>query len=125
MELQQKSGDTYDYVIIGSGIAGLICAAYLSKKGNSVIVLEKNQQIGGCLQVFSRDKKILDTGVHYIGGLGKDQSLYQLFHFLGIIEELEFSALDEECFDRIIITSSGLQVDLAQGWERFERKMVE
>jgi len=125
MELQQKSGDTYDYVIIGSGIAGLICAAYLSKKGKSVIVLEKNQQIGGCLQVFSRDKKILDTGVHYIGGLGKDQSLYQLFHFLGIIEELEFCALDEECFDRIIITSSRLQVDLAQGWDRFERKMVE
>lgn len=125
MEFQQKSGDTFDYVIIGSGIAGLICAAYLSKKGKSVIVLEKNQQIGGCLQVFSRDKKILDTGVHYIGGLGKDQSLYQLFQFLGIIEDLEFSLMDEECFDRIIIKSTGSQVDLAQGWDRFEKKMME
>ncbi|PIQ15081.1 MAG: all-trans-retinol 13,14-reductase, partial [Flavobacteriales bacterium CG18_big_fil_WC_8_21_14_2_50_32_9] len=57
----------YDFVIIGSGLGGLACAYILASEGYSVVVLEKNHQIGGNLQVFSRDKCIFDTGVHYIG----------------------------------------------------------
>ncbi|PJC62258.1 MAG: all-trans-retinol 13,14-reductase, partial [Flavobacteriales bacterium CG_4_9_14_0_2_um_filter_32_27] len=48
----------YDFVIIGSGLGGLACAYILASEGYSVVVLEKNHQIGGNLQVFSRDKCI-------------------------------------------------------------------
>ena len=38
-----------DYVIVGSGINALVAAALLGRKGHKVLVLERNDQIGGCL----------------------------------------------------------------------------
>ena len=40
----------YDYVIVGSGINGLVAAAMLGKKRRKVLVLERNAAIGGCLR---------------------------------------------------------------------------
>ena len=37
----------YDVVIVGAGHNGLICAAYLAKAGRKVLVLERNEQVGG------------------------------------------------------------------------------
>ncbi|NOR20790.1 MAG: FAD-dependent oxidoreductase, partial [Xanthomonadales bacterium] len=37
----------YDSIIIGAGHNGLVCAAYLSKKGQSVLVLESSDSPGG------------------------------------------------------------------------------
>lgn len=37
----------YDSIIIGAGHNGLICAAYLAKKGQSVLILEASDSIGG------------------------------------------------------------------------------
>jgi phytoene dehydrogenase-like protein len=39
-----------DHVIIGSGINGLVAAAMLTLKGNSVVVLEREAVLGGCLR---------------------------------------------------------------------------
>jgi phytoene dehydrogenase-like protein len=39
-----------DYVIVGSGINALVAAALLGKKGKKVLVLERNDRIGGCLR---------------------------------------------------------------------------
>jgi phytoene dehydrogenase-like protein len=38
-----------DYLIVGAGINGLV-AANLGKKGRHVIVLERNDRVGGCLR---------------------------------------------------------------------------
>lgn len=114
----------YDFVIIGSGISGLVSAAYLARRGLSVAILEQNHQAGGCLQIFSRDKRIFDTGVHYIGGFGDDQSLMKLFDFLGIRQKLHCERMDMDGFDRIIIRQAGVEIPLAQGWERFQESLV-
>ncbi|MDX5627794.1 MULTISPECIES: UDP-galactopyranose mutase [unclassified Brenneria] len=37
----------YDYIIVGSGLFGSVCAYELKKKGNKVLVLEKKNHIGG------------------------------------------------------------------------------
>ena len=39
-----------DYIIVGSGINALVCAALLGRKGGKVLVLERNDRIGGCIR---------------------------------------------------------------------------
>lgn len=50
----------YDIIIIGSGLGGLLSAVLLAKEGKKVCVLEKNNQYGGNLQTFVRNKIIFD-----------------------------------------------------------------
>jgi all-trans-retinol 13,14-reductase len=45
----------YDVIVIGAGIGGLACAAKLAGSGLRVLVLEKNNHIGGTSYVFQRD----------------------------------------------------------------------
>ncbi len=39
-----------DYAVVGAGINGLVAAAMLSRRGRKVLVLERNDRIGGCLR---------------------------------------------------------------------------
>lgn len=39
-----------DHIIVGSGINALVCAAVLGGKGAKVLVLERNDRIGGCIR---------------------------------------------------------------------------
>ena len=73
----------------------------LAKEGYKVCILEKNNQFGGNLQTFVRDKTIFDTGVHYIGGLNEGQNLYEYFKYIGIIDDIKLKKLDEDGFDII------------------------
>lgn len=41
---------SYDFVIVGSGINSLVCAALLARGGKSVVVLERNDRLGGCIR---------------------------------------------------------------------------
>jgi UDP-galactopyranose mutase len=45
----------YDYIIVGSGFFGSICAYELNKRGYSVCVLEKRNHIGGNCYTSNRD----------------------------------------------------------------------
>src|SRR5262249_5072928 len=38
---------SYDCIVVGGGHNGLVCAAYLARKGRSVLVLEAAEQVGG------------------------------------------------------------------------------
>ena len=53
----------YDTVIVGGGIAGLTSAAYLSKKGQKVLLIEKNKECGGLVNSFERNGFHFDAGV--------------------------------------------------------------
>ncbi len=116
--------NNFDIVIIGSGMGGLVCADILSKEGYKVCVLEKNRQIGGSLQTYVRNKVIFDSGVHYLGGLGKGQNLYQLFKYLGIMDRLKLQKMDEDVFDKIIIENDNKEYIFAQGYENFIQHLL-
>jgi all-trans-retinol 13,14-reductase len=116
--------DRYDIIIIGSGMGGLICGDVLSREGYKVCILEKNKQIGGCLQTYARDKVIFDSGVHYIGGLSKGQNLYQVFKYLGLMDKLKLQQLDADAFDKIIIDNDDKEYVFAQGYENFISKLL-
>ena len=113
----------YDVVIVGSGLGGLVSAIILAKEGYSVCVLEKNNQYGGNLQTFVRDKTIFDTGIHYIGGLGEGQNLHQYFKYLGIIDHLNLKKLDENAFDIISFENDNTEYPHAQGYDNFVHQL--
>ncbi|RZJ29621.1 MAG: NAD(P)/FAD-dependent oxidoreductase, partial [Chryseobacterium sp.] len=114
----------YDILVIGSGLGGLVSALVLAKEGLKVCVLEKNNQYGGNLQTFSRDKLIFDTGVHYLGGLSEGQNLYQYFSYLGIMKDLNLKKLDENGFDRITFEGDEIEYPHAQGYENFVEQLT-
>ncbi|HMI08444.1 MAG TPA: NAD(P)/FAD-dependent oxidoreductase [Flavobacterium sp.] len=114
----------YDVVIIGSGLGGLASSIILAKEGYSVCVLEKNNQFGGNLQTFVRDKTIFDTGIHYIGGLQKGQNLYKYFTYLGIMDDLNLKRMDEDGFDIISFEEENQEFPHAQGYANFVRQLV-
>lgn len=105
-------------------MGGLVCGEILSREGYQVCLLEKNKQIGGCLQTFARDKMVFDSGVHYIGGLEKGQNLYQIFKYLGLMDKLRLQKMDEDVFDKIIIDNDDKEYVFAQGYENFIAKLL-
>ncbi len=115
----------YDVVIIGSGLGGLCSAYILAKNGMKVCVLEKNRQIGGSLQIYSRDKTIFETGVHYIGGLSEGQNLNRYFKYFNIMNDLKLQKLDEDGFDRISFAGDPQDYPHAQGYDNFIEKLAQ
>ena len=112
-----------DVIVIGTGMGGLVSAAVLVQEGYRVCMIEKNIQIGGCLQVFARDKIVFDSGVHYLGGLGEGQNLYQIFRYLGIMDKLKLERMDE-IFDQVLIGGDPTAYPLAQGFTAHRDRLV-
>ena len=108
---------SYDTIIIGTGLGGLVCGYKLAKSGHKVLLLEKNAQIGGCLQTFRHFGVKFDTGMHYIGGLDKGQIMYQFFEELDLLKDVRLSRLDENGFDHFSIT--GKEYQFANGAAQF------
>ena len=97
-------------------MGGLVCANLLSKKGQKVLVLERQHQPGGCLQSYRRGTMMYDTGLHYVGGLAEDQPLHDMFEELGLLS-LPWQRLDPDGFDRIMIDDH--EYRFAEGFDNF------
>ena len=108
----------YDVIIIGGGLGGLTCGVMLSKEGLNVCVVEQHSVIGGCLQSFTRNGCILDTGMHYVGSLNEGQIMHQYFKYFGIVDKLRLQKLDESGFDHFHFLD-GANYCHAMGYERF------
>src|SRR5690606_12280756 len=81
--------------------------------------LEKNRQFGGNLQTFSRDKRIFDTGLHYLGGLAPNQNLHTCFSYFDVLDKIQLKKMDEAGFDCISFHESGVEYKHAMGYENF------
>ncbi len=53
---------SYDTIIIGAGIGGLVSAALLAAEEKDVLVLEQHNSVGGCAATFSHREFRFDTG---------------------------------------------------------------
>jgi all-trans-retinol 13,14-reductase len=113
----------FDVVIIGSGLGGLVCGYILSKSGYRVGIFEKHHKFGGCLQTFSRNGVTFDTGMHYIGSMGKDQIMHRIFNYLNLLNNVPLHKLNEDAFE--IISIEGRKYKHAMGFENFAETLAQ
>jgi phytoene dehydrogenase-like protein len=61
---------TYDAIVVGGGIAGLTAAAYLSKYGIKVALIEKEKELGGHVSSFQYKGHLFDGGIRSMENSG-------------------------------------------------------
>ena len=93
--------DSYDVIIIGSGISGLCSAALLAMEGKSVLILEKHFKVGGYTHTFKRDNYEWDVGIHYIGAVHKKKSFVRRLFDKITNDNLHWNKMSDN-YDRII-----------------------
>jgi phytoene dehydrogenase-like protein len=87
--------DQVDVIVIGSGLAGLSCAALLSHCGTSTVVLESHDVPGGCAHSWTRRGFSFESGPSLYSGLSMDESpnpLKNIFQIIG--EDAEWITYD-------------------------------
>jgi phytoene dehydrogenase-like protein len=114
----------YDAVIVGSGLGGLSTAALLATHGRRTLVLEQNQVVGGCSQVFRRqgNRYEFDVGVHYIGDCAPGGTVDRLVRALGLEDRIEFAELDPDGFSTITLPDVSFRVP--KGWQAYEDRLA-
>ena len=76
-----------DIVVIGSGLAGLSCAALLAHCGKEVAVLESHDTPGGCAHTWERRGFHFESGPSLYSGFSMDESPNPLKNVFQIIDE--------------------------------------
>jgi all-trans-retinol 13,14-reductase len=89
-----------------------------------VCVAEKNHQLGGNLQTFTRDGHTFDTGLHYLGSLDEGQTLRRFFDYLGLTGKLNLKKLDEDGYDHLSFGTENREYKHAQGYPAFEESLI-
>ena len=112
----------FQVIVIGSGAGGLSAALFLAKQGFSVLLLEAMPSFGGYLNPFRRGPYTFDTGLHYLGQLGRGEAFANLLDTLGIADKLDFVELDPEGFDRYVFPD--YEFALCKGKERYKEKLI-
>ena len=114
--------ESYDAIVIGSGIGGLTCAALLAKHGGrKVLVLERHYTPGGYTHVFHRPGYDWDVGVHYLGGLEPGSPIRRVFDDISDAG-IEWADMGE-VYDRVIIGDD--VYDLPKGRRKLRTMLVE
>ena len=79
--METESGSTYDAIVVGGGMAGLTAAAYLRRAGARVLLLEKEDKVGGLVGSFERGGFTYDQGMRAVENSG---IVYPMLRQLGI-----------------------------------------
>jgi phytoene dehydrogenase-like protein len=70
LSLREGPDRSYDAVIIGAGIGGLICANLLARSGLRVLLIEQHYMAGGYCSTFRRKGYTFDAATHFYPLLG-------------------------------------------------------
>jgi len=97
-------------VIIGGGIAGLYLAYRLCKRGEEVVVIEKEKDLGGLLACFDLNGERLEKTYHHI--FKNDKNIIKLIDELGFSDKLKWHKSSMSLFWDKVFWPFGGAVDL-------------
>jgi phytoene dehydrogenase-like protein len=89
----------YDVVIVGGGMSGLTAAAFAADAGYSVLICEKENQLGGLINSFDKNGFTFDSGIRAIENSG---IVIPMLKSLGIDIEFVKSRVSLGIEDRVI-----------------------
>ena len=69
------AAESYDAIVIGSGIGGLTCANILASKGIGVLLVEQNHVVGGYCSTIRRNGFHFDRASHSYPLLGNPDTI--------------------------------------------------
>ncbi len=93
--------ESYDVIVAGAGLGGLMAATKLAKEGKRVIVLERHTIPGGYASFFKRKGFRFEASLHALDGMfGDDIKNRDMFTEFGLDRSLNFIRLHE--FFRVI-----------------------
>lgn len=87
------SRDSYDAVVVGSGLGGVTAAAVLARAGLSVLLCERNDGPGGLAHAFKRGPYTFDPAVHFTLEAGDGQFLDLLLRHLDVRDKVQLVPL--------------------------------
>ena len=87
--------NTYDVIIIGGGMGGLSCGAWLAHQGMKVAVIEQNRQVGGFCSSYSRNGFNFTLAASEVTGTTENGLIMRTIRALGIENEIEFIPLEQ------------------------------
>ena len=82
----------YDVVIIGSGIGATASGAILASNGLKILLVEKNNFIGGRCSTYEKDGFNMDVGIHLIGRTSKGPH-GRILNMIGMEDAIEWVPL--------------------------------
>lgn len=83
-----------DVIIIGAGMGGITCGSLLAKRGLKVLILEKNQKVGGCCTSFEREGFSFDLSVQSIGECQEGGRIWRILRELNLLNQISFIPLE-------------------------------
>jgi phytoene dehydrogenase-like protein len=118
--------ESWDAVVVGSGLGGLACGAYLCAAGRRTLVLEAHYVAGGNSQAFRRNHHgrlyEFDVGIHYVGECGPEGLITRVLRGLGLADRVRFRPLDPDGFSTLHFP--GLTFRVPAGWDRYGERLV-
>lgn len=73
--LRERPGKSYDAVVIGAGVGGLICANLLARAGLKTLLVERHYMVGGYCSTFRRAGYTFDAATHFYPLLGNPSTI--------------------------------------------------
>ena len=100
-----------EYLVLGSGLAGLSFAALMAQSGRRVCVLEAHDTAGGYGHTFEEAGQYrFNAQLHYVWNCGEGQPVHTFLRRLGLADEVTFERYDPQGFDRMRMPGYALDI---------------
>ncbi len=110
-----------DYLVVGSGLAGLSFAALMARAGRRVVVLEAHDKPGGYGHTFEVGGHRFNAQLHYVWNAGEGRTVQRFLAHLGLADAVTFVALDPGGYDHMRMP--GWALDIPCDWGLLARRL--